>query len=66
MKPIETARLVTKRERAFVLPALRVRIPTQPEKNRDQPDRIDRDKERDESEEKFLEVRIHLGCDLIA
>src|SRR5205085_8303272 len=48
-------------QRALVLPTLRVRMTAEPEKNRDQSDRVDRDEERDEGEQKFFEVRLHLA-----
>src|SRR5437868_502040 len=64
MKPMETARLVIESEPAFDLTALCLRVAAEPEKDCDQPDRIDRDKKRDEREEKFFEVRSHADRDL--
>jgi len=40
-------------------------VSTETQKNRDEPDRIDRDKERDEREQKFFEVDLHLGVAIL-
>jgi hypothetical protein len=51
-------------KRPFHPPALFVDVSAEPEINRDEPDRINGDKERDEREQKFFKVRLHFDRDL--
>ena len=39
-------------------------MPAEPEKNRDQAYRVDRDKKRDEGEQKFFQIGMHADGDL--
>ncbi len=59
MKPIETARPVINASVPSCVPALGHPLAAQPEKNRDEPDRIDRHKKRDKREQEFFEVGLH-------
>jgi hypothetical protein len=49
-----------------VLPAPGIRVAAEPEKNRDESNRIYRDKKRDESEQEFFNERLHIAAISIA
>ncbi len=52
-------------QRALVAPALFIHVSTEPKINGSQTDRIDRNEERDEREQKFFQIKLHADCDLI-